>query len=283
MAKRTAQGENRAEQSLGGVASRESVESAPTSSLSKGLLVVEALIESENPVSLSTLVRNTGLPKTTVHRLVGVLLERGWVKETGRGYGLGYVPLRAAASIENSLDVRQEAHPFLCKLRDELEETVHLAALDQECRVVYLEKLVPRSQAVGLMQSRVGWTAPAYCTGVGKAMLACLSENAVESFFRNVQFVPYTAKTIVSRADFEVELERVRRAGYAICDGEHEHGVSCIAAAIRNRHGDPIAAISVSGPTDRMSPHLDAGSVSVVRLCEAADALSRLFGGRTSF
>src|SRR5580658_9094666 len=125
---------------------------ARRTAFSKGLFVLETLVEAAEPLSLSGLVDRTGLPKTTVHRLVCVLVERGWAKDTGRGYGLGYLPLRAAASLELSLDIRHEALPFLTKLRDELDETVHLATLDQEFRVVYLEKIVPHVQAVGLMR-----------------------------------------------------------------------------------------------------------------------------------
>lgn len=249
-----------------------------SSSVSKGLFVLETLIDAEEPLSLSGLVKRTGLPKTTAYRLVSVLLERGWVKETADGYGLGYLPLRAAASAENSLDIRHEARALLCDLRDDLEETVHLAALDQEHRVVYLDKLVPRLQAVGLMRSRVGWTAPAYCTGVGKAMLACLPPSVLESFLEEVVIVPFTERTIRSRAELRVELERVRASGFAICDEEHEVGVSCIAAAIRNRHGDPVAAISLSGPTARMVPHLAEGSESVGKIREVAGTLSARFG-----
>ena len=249
-----------------------------SSSMSKGLLVLETLVDADGPLSLSGLLRHTGLPKTTVYRLVSVLLERGWVKETTSGYGLGWLLLRAAASAENSVDVRHEAHPLLCELRDELQETVHLAALDQEYRVVYLDKLVPRLQAVGLMRSRVGWTAPAHCTGVGKAMLACLPASALTSFLATVELVPFTSRTIVSRAELAAELERVRTKGFAICDEEHEEGVSCVAAAIRNRHGEPVAAISLSGPTARMGPHLAEGSESVRRVRQAAEALSERFG-----
>ena len=256
----------------------EAIEARRTA-FSKGLFVLETLVEAAEPLSLSGLVDRTGLPKTTVHRLVSVLVERGWAKETGRGYGLGYLPLRAAASLERSLDIRHEALPFLTKLRDELDETVHLATLDQEFRVVYLEKIVPHVQAVGLMRSRVGSTAPAYATAVGKAMLACLSEPELARFFDQVRFVAYTHRTITDRKVLEADLEQVRCRGYAICDEEHEAGVACIAAAIQGRRGEPVAAISLSGPADRMARHLGEDSDSPADVRGAARALSAMFGG----
>jgi len=260
----------------------EAIEARRTA-FSKGLFVLETLVEAAEPLSLSGLVDRTGLPKTTVHRLVSVLVERGWAKETGRGYGLGYLPLRAAASLERSLDIRHEALPFLTKLRDELDETVHLATLDQEFRVVYLEKIVPHVQAVGLMRSRVGSTAPAYATGVGKAMLACLSEPELARFFGQVRFVAYTQRTITDRKVLEADLEQVRCRGYAICDEEHEAGVACIAAAIQGRRGEPVAAISLSGPADRMARHLGEDSDSPADVRGAARALSAMFGGPQQF
>jgi DNA-binding IclR family transcriptional regulator len=245
----------------------------------KGLLVLETLVDAATPLSLSGLVQRTGMPKTTVHRLVCVLVERGWAKETGRGYGLGYLPLRAAASLESSLDIRHEAQPFLVKLRDELDETVHLATLDQEFRVVYLEKIVPHIQAVGLMRSRVGSTAPAHCTAVGKAMLACLPEPELARFFEQANFVGYTEHTLTKREELEEDLDRVRSRGYAICDEEHEAGVACVAAAIRGRRGEPVAAISLSGPAGRMARHLGQDSASPGDVLEAARALSEIIGG----
>ena len=231
------------------------------------------------PLSLSGLVERTGLPKTTVHRLVSVLVERGWAKETGRGYGLGYLPLRAAASLERSLDIRQEALPFLTKLRDELDETVHLATLDQEFRVVYLEKIVPQVQAVGLMRSRVGSTAPAYATGGGQGHAGLLVGARTVPVFPQVRFVAYTERTITDPKALEADLDQVRRRGYAICDEEHEAGVACIAAAIRGRRGEPVAAISLSGPADRMARHLGEDSDSPADVRGAARALSTMFGG----
>jgi len=225
----------------------------------KGLYILEALVEAGTPISLSGLVSRTGLPKTTVHRLVSVLVERGWAKTTERGYGLGYLSLRAATAFETSLDIRFEAAPYLVELRNRFEETVHLATMDQEFRVVYLEKLVPRFQAVGLMRSRVGATAPAYCTGVGKAMLARLPEPELARFLALVTLVRYTPRTLTTRQALLSDLERVRSRGYAVCDQEHEEDVACIAAAIRGRHDEPIVRAGGAHDVAPRRKQLDAG------------------------
>jgi DNA-binding IclR family transcriptional regulator len=249
------------------------------SSFAKGLFVLETLVEAARPLSLAGLVERTGLPKTTVHRIVSVLVERGWAKAGAQGYGLGYLPLRAAAAFEASLDIRLESEPFLVALRNDLDETVHLATLDHELRVVYIEKLVPRFQAIGLMRSRVGSTAPAHCTGVGKAMLACLPEPELAGFLAQDSFTSYTPRTITRAEALLADLEQVRARGYAICDEEHEAGVSCIAAAIRGRRGEPVAAISLSGPAERMVRHLRDNSGSALAVRDAAAAISLRIGG----
>ena len=134
---------------------------------------------------------------------------------------------------------------------------------------------MPHIQAVGLMRSRVGSTAPAHCTAVGKAMLACLSDAELARFFEQVSFVAYTERTLTKREKLEADLEQVRSRGYAICDEEHEAGVACVAAAIRGRRGEPVAAISLSGPAARMVRHLGEDSSSPTDVREAARASRR--------
>jgi DNA-binding IclR family transcriptional regulator len=247
-------------------------------SFAKGLSVLEALVESETPLSLSGLVRATGLPKTTVHRLLADLVRRGWVKGTERGYSLGFLLLRAAAALENSLDIRAEAQPLLVRLRDELHETVQLATLDNEFRVVYLEKLVPRTQAVGVMRSRVGSTAPAHATGIGKAMLAHLPPAELERFFAESRLQRFTARTITEAPALRDELAMIRERGYAIDDEEHETGVACIAAAICHKPSEPLYGISVAGPASRMLAHLAEPEAGARSLRSVADELSAAFG-----
>ncbi len=179
----------------------EDEQDGPLSALAKGLLVMEALVEAGRPLPLSAVVARTQLPKATAHRAVRVLVQRGWAQQTDHGYWLGNRLLQAASAFEGSLDLRRETRPALEMLRDEFDETVHLATLDQEYRVIYLEKLVPSSQVVGLVRgSGVGYTAPAYCTGVGKAMLAFLSPEDLDKFFAMTELVALTPQTLHTHA-----------------------------------------------------------------------------------
>ena len=254
---------------------------AARSALVKGLVVLETLVDAGGPLTLSRLVSRCELPKSTTYRVAVALVERGWLRETPEGYWLGYRFLQSIGVLEGTLDARHEAAEAMRALRDELDETVHLAVLDHEYRVVYLEKLVPASQAVGLMQSRVGATAPAYCTGIGKAMLAHLSREELDRFFATARLVPFTNRTIVSRVELETELERIRLRGYSTDIREHENSVSCVAAAVFDRNGRPIAGLSVAGPYERMQVLLEDEAVGR-RVHELALSVSERFGWRNA-
>jgi DNA-binding IclR family transcriptional regulator len=135
-------------------------------------------------------------------------------------------------------------------LRNDCKETVHLTILDR-MEVVYLEKL-EGLLPIGFMSSRVGGRAPAYCTGVGKALLAYEAPDEVRSFYSKHGLQRHTANTIVDVEKLMAELSEVRDRGFAVDNEEHEIGVKCIAAPIRDHQGKVVGAISVSGPVQRM-------------------------------
>ena len=114
--------------------------------LQRGMKVLDALLESRTPLSLEQICAYTDLPKSTAFRVTVNLLQGQYLTETEEGYWLGLKMLRFGALVEESLDLTQQARPFLLQLRDQANETIHLAVLDDDLRVVYLEKL-PTQQA----------------------------------------------------------------------------------------------------------------------------------------
>ena len=142
------------------------------------------------------------------------------------------------------------ALPELEMLRDETTETIHLAILDN-MEVVYLEKL-HGLHAIGLMSSYIGGRALAYCTGLGKALLAYSDLDRVRAHFEQVGFRRYTDTTIVNVDDLIDHLDFVRQQGYAWDEGEHEAEVRCVAAPVFDLTGRAVAAISIAGPVSRM-------------------------------
>ena len=213
-----------------------------------------AVLSDGKPRSLQTLSREVNLSTSTTFRQLSTLVHHRYIErdaQTSR-YSLGLSCLELARSYYMGNEVRRAALPELDKLRNETRETVHLAVLD-ELEVVYIEKL-EGLQPIGLMGSRVGGRSPAYCTGVGKALLAHVAPDVVKQSFVRRKLRRYTQNTITSLDGLLSELASIRSQGYALDHGEHEAGVCCVAAPVFDMKGDAVAALSVSGPADRLEP-----------------------------
>ncbi len=244
--------------------------------LQRGMNVLDALLESRTPLSLEQICACTELPKSTAFRVIVNLLQGQYLTETQNGYWLGLKMLRFGALVEEKLDLTQQARPFLLQLRDQANETIHLAVLDDDLRVVYLEKL-PTQQAVGLMVSRIGSTAPLHGTALGKAMAAFRPEGEIWQWIRTGGLKALTDTTINDEDTFLRELSEIRSQGYAVDNGEFEASVRCVAAPIRDRTGSVIAAVSISGPDTRMPVPL-IGSSMAIQVVETAQRISHALG-----
>ncbi len=154
-----------------------------TASLRKGFVVLRAVAASERPPRFSHIVAETGLPKATVHRILAALLEERLLRFDAdrQSYALGLGVFDLARRVWDELEVRKVAERELQKLRDEVGETVHLAVLD-DIEVVYIDKYETRESVH--TRSAIGTRAPAFCTGVGKAILAFLSDGQREESVR---------------------------------------------------------------------------------------------------
>jgi IclR family KDG regulon transcriptional repressor len=244
--------------------------------LQRGMMVLDKLLEARNPLSLEQICARTGLPKSTAFRVILNLLQAGYLTETEQGYWLGLKMLRFGALVEEKLDLVHQARPFLLELRDQVDETVHLGVLDDDLRVVYLEKL-PTQQAVGLMMSRVGSTASMHGTALGKAMAAFRPEHEISGWISLVGLKALTPTTITDEDTFLGELREIRSRDYAVDNGEFEASVRCVAAPIRDRTGGVIAAVSISGPGTRMPTPL-VGSSMAMQVVETARCISQALG-----
>lgn len=246
--------------------------------LQRGLRVLDALLEAGAPLSLEQICARTQLPKSTAFRVVVNLLQGQYLTETEDGYWLSLKMLHLGAVVEARLDVKQQAAPLLAGLRDRVNETVHLAMLDDDWRVVYLDKL-SATHAIGLMASRVGLTAPMYCTALGRAMAAFRPEEEISSWLHTHPLEAHTSNTVTDPAALLRELHAIRLRGYAVDNGEYETGVRCVAAPIRDHSGAVIAALSVSGPEARLPMPL-VGSFISVQAVRTAQLISQAMGYR---
>lgn len=237
------------------------------------------LIESDGGNSaLNSLVTRSGLHKPTVFRLVRNLERIGLVERVPGSdlYRLGLRCIELGQAYLQQIDFRREARPVLEKLRDAYNETVHLAVLDGHLRVVYLEKL-EGTHAIGIMMSAVGRSAPAYCTGLGKALLAPRDDDPAGTLASRGELEYKTPNTICDPDALRAELRLIRQRGYSLDLEEHEPGVRCVAATVERSDGSVVAAISIAGPAQRLSKALLTGELAEATK-EAARTISRRLG-----
>jgi DNA-binding IclR family transcriptional regulator len=221
--------------------------------VNRAIDLLEMICESDTLPTLAAVCQQTGMHKSTAHRLLMVLQRSGMIERTAdQRYRLGLKLHELGQRALEQIDLRARAKPHFHQLSGQVHETVHLGVL-QKTRVVYLEKLDANSRPV-CMGSVTGTSNPVYCTAMGKAMLAFVAPDAAEEVIADIRFRRFTANTLCTEGELRSSLERVRRRGYAIDDEEIEPGVRCIGAPVFGPAGMPIAAVSISGPVARMTP-----------------------------
>jgi IclR family KDG regulon transcriptional repressor len=217
---------------------------APSSSIERALALLFAL-DGDRPIGVAELSRRAALPKSTAHRLLGILERRGVVARVGQKYTLGVslFELGSAVRVGSSVDIRELARPALQELWKSTGETVHLAVL-VDCDVLYLEKLGGNTALA--MPSRVGSRLPAHCTALGKALLAYSRASAIRHVLEH-GLQPRTRHTIVRGRLLLEHLRRIHGCGVAFDQQELELGVVCVASPVLDASNHAIASISVSG------------------------------------
>jgi DNA-binding IclR family transcriptional regulator len=246
--------------------------------LDRGIRILSLLADGK-PRTLSDVSFQVGLTSSTTFRLLVTLAGHNYVaRDAGSGkYALGLSCLDLARAYQEGDVIRRTALPILQALRDETMETVHLAVLDG-MDVLYLDKQ-PGLRAIGLMSSHVGARFPAYCTGLGKALLAYVDPDLVRAHFDRVGLRCYTDSTILTVDALLHDLEQARRRGFALDHGEHESEVRCVAVPIFGNRGMALAALSVAGPASRIDP-LESNHVLIEQTVAAARSVSRKLTGQ---
>lgn len=218
--------------------------------VSRAIKILE-FVAANNMTRLSDISRGVGLNKSTTHGLIATLEAMGCIRQdqsTGK-YALGLKLFELGQAVLANMDIRTAAMPYLLELSRKYEETVHLAILSGD-EVIYIDKVdSPRSIRI---VSKVGGRNPAYCTGVGKVLLAGLSDGELKKLLVDMEFKPITPNTITNAYALAEQINRIRQEGYATDSGEIDEGLSCFAAPVRNHLGAVTAAISLSGPTARL-------------------------------
>lgn len=221
---------------------------SPVAMVDRVVLIFDVFERSGGRLRLGQIAARTGLPRSSVHRILQQLVDARWLHRSGTEYSLGLRVFELGSLVAHRSRLSNVARPFLHELASTTGHVAHLALLDGH-DVVYLEK-VGGAFATAL-PSRVGGRLPAHCTGVGKALLAFSAPAVIEDYLAN-GLTGRTTASIRSRPELEFALMGTRDSGYATESEEALPGVACVAAPILES-GESVAGISVCGPRDRLN------------------------------
>lgn len=244
-------------------------------SVDRALRIIDLLAEAPEGLGVTELANRLDVAKSTVHRLLASLLQKGYVKQGNERdvYTLGFTFMEMGERVAESIDVRKAATEVIHDLAKATASTVHLVQLEG-AQVVYIDKV--ETYARLRLFSRVGRKAPLYCTGVGKALLAFQPPHMQERLLDEQEMVRHTPHTITSKEAMMPELDKIAQEGVAYDREEHELGVTCVAAPIFDFHRRALAAVSVT------MPHMNAETIdwekTVQQVQRAATAISRELG-----
>lgn len=220
---------------------------APASMVDRVVLIVGVFERSAGMLSLGQVSARSGLPRSSVHRILQQLVDARWLHRHDNEYALGLRMFEIGSLVVHRSRVIDVARPFIKELCTSTGHVAHLALLDEQ-DVVYLEKV--GGAFASALPSRVGGRLPAHCTGVGKVLLA-YSPRAVVDRYLGTGLCRRTHASIATRESLEAAMVRIRNVGYSTERDEAVPGVACVAAPILDLD-TAVAAISVCGPRDRV-------------------------------
>ena len=231
-------------------------------SVERAIRILQCFTKEKPELRLKDITEELDLNKSTVHGLLNTLKQHGLLQQNDetQKYRLGWAILEMGSCLLSSIDIRNVANPFIKELCAQTGETVHLVILEGK-DVVYIDKQ-ESNQSIRLFTS-IGTRYPAYATGVGKAILAYKLPESLMQHLPDT-LVRLTPTTITNLEAMRECLAEVRRTGYAIDKEENLPGLSCVAAPIFDHTNKVAAAISVAGPSTRITPERIPELVEVV-------------------
>ena len=244
--------------------------------VSHALDLLEQFHDDIDELGVTELSKRLKLHKNNVFRLLATLESRGYIEQNKatENYRLGLKALELGQTFIKQMGLLRQAKPILEQMVEESNETSYVA-IYKENHIVYLD--VVETNLTVRVVSRVGSRLPAYCTAAGKVHLAYMTDEELDDLLSHIKFVQHTATTITSADSLRDELAKVRELGYAFDDEELDLGVRCIAAPIRDYTRRIVGAISISGPTMRVSSErIESELIPLV--LKSADELSTRLG-----
>jgi IclR family pca regulon transcriptional regulator len=240
-------------------------------SLARGLLVIQAFTPQTPQMTISQISVRTGLSRAAVRRCLYTLSKLGFAgAEDGQRYSLRPKMLTLANTYTATSTLASAAQPILERMSAALGESFSVATLDGEDIVYIARTTVTRVMSVDL---HIGSRLPAFCTSMGRVLLAYLPQDQLEQYLQRATFTQYTPRTMTSPDKLRLALRNVRRNGYALCDQELEIGLRSLAVPVYAPNGRVVATVNLSGNAPRM-PMLDMQTRFLPHLRAAAGELS---------
>jgi IclR family acetate operon transcriptional repressor len=247
---------------------------ATVQSVDKALMVVELLMRTGEAMTAREIALQTGINRTTGHRLLNALMHRGWIEKepNSAAYRVSLRFLVLSNLSYQQRNVLSEMRPTLERLSTLSRETVHVGVLDG-FSLIHVDK-VDSPERVGV-SSKIGTRTIAHVASLGKAILAASSKDVIDAYVSHAARLP-PPDGLTDPAWLLDDIRQTRLRGYSIDDEEDSVGVRCIGAAIIAGNGEPVFAISITGPAGRFT--MERARQCAPALMEATGLLSRDFG-----
>lgn len=244
-------------------------------SVDRALTILECLSGSLRELGVTDIAAQMGLSKSTIHGLVQTLAEAGYLEQNhdNKRYRLGMKLFQLGCLVQDRMDIREIAKPYLQRLSDEFNLTAHMG-LYRDYQMVYIDKVDAKNAHI--IYSQIGKNVPMYCTGIGKAVFAYLPAQE-QTYLMNQNREAVTPNTIIDENDLRQELDSIHKQGYAIDQEEIELGLFCVAVPIFDHQGEPLGALSISGAK------LAVESIGIDRIANQLLGISKEISGRMGY
>jgi len=220
-------------------------------SIGRAFAILEEVARNRDGISLAELSKRVGLHNSTTFHLVKTMVSLGYIRQLkDKRYRIGRPLFALAASALDEIEMISMATPILEQLSLTTGESGHFAVRMSDDVVVMARTPGPSKFQ---LTDRVGIVRPAYCTALGKVILAALRPEQFDRYLSRVELKPLTPKTVIDRQRFVQEIEDVRSSGIGFDDGEFDEEVRCAAMPVRDFSGQVVGAIGISGPVWRLS------------------------------
>jgi DNA-binding IclR family transcriptional regulator len=234
-------------------------------SVLKAVSILRSFTPAEPSLSASEISRKTGVPKMTTHRILATLTKSGLLEQDTetKKYSIGSAIYMMGSLYLRTTDIFTAAESVLESLNDMTSEVTSVGILEKDYITLIMRQ---ESKSDFRWSIHIGSVFPAYASGLGRALLAELTDKQIDSLFPEERLQPLTPKTIATKTELKQELQEVRDTGTAFSRGEHYEGIDSIASVIRNASGAAIAALGFGIPMFKMTPSYEKRLATLLKL-----------------